>query len=134
MPVNLDTFYGFQIRLEGGRISRVVALNMNLAYADCCDRRESLKAARNEAPQAVQASDTPVFIVEPDVAEAGMPPVVCTALLESKPISQGSPEKFAGSALTVVWFQSELAFPPPQTVVAALKSLTWEALAQNFII
>lgn len=61
---------------------------------------------------------------------ASLPDVVCTAVFYADEITGG--EDGHMSALVVVWFQEDFAFPIDPVTLRQIQALDWDKLARNF--
>jgi hypothetical protein len=67
-----------------------------------------------------------------DVESVSIAPVACRGRFEyHKPVRE---EKQDGSELTIIWFQNEFMAPMPDYVIARIKQIDWEAVADNFLL
>ena len=140
----------YQLTLQSGRKITLQRLDQRMHYADALmgapnarTNREHIKVALEEAGR-FSASEISPHLSPPitrgyrrepgdsprmsGVAE-WLPDVRCIGLFHSFPACK--PENFY-SALVVVWFQEEYAFPIEESALSELLALDWEALATDF--
>ena len=124
-------------------------LHQSFTYESLLDGRPTtwlndrlLEAARTKA-QALHPL-MPVVLLPPPVTSditspqiparfghhESLPAVRCTGRFVSPTVVRNDDEQFSG--LVVVWFQPAFAFPIASDVIAALASLDWAALADDF--
>src|SRR5262245_5341007 len=134
------------IKLRSGREVRVVSLRQSAVYYGLleglptkemnCRTIESLLAQERRSgaePYLIAPQETPIAYRDgrpyPFGESASLPGVSCVAYLHS--IFPARVDRDY-SSLTVIWFQSDFAFPIDKSVLDQIVCLDWEKLATDY--
>lgn len=130
------------IVLTSGREQRLQSLAQHSVYAGLLEglpTREHNRDIVAHAVKAARATASAVYLVPPDEQvipcrgkypfgePARLPDIVCTGAFASR-----EDDPLTGSALSIVWFQDDFAFPIAPAVLAHIQALDWPSLSHVF--
>lgn len=135
-----------EITLASGRAIRMTAINQWAAYAGMLEgvptkeRNERIVARAVETakstfswePHLIRPTERPIKLGReyPFGIPSSLPGVVCIGLFDSFSVARD--EQMDASALTIVWFQDQFAFPISAIALHAISTLDWNELASDY--
>ncbi len=93
---------------------------------------EARKHTYNDAVYIIQPEQTPIPYDKkyPFGTPMQMPAITCIASFTSHQPAYNQEKD--GSALTIVWYQEEYAFPVSQAILEQFRKIPWSTLAKDF--